>query len=328
MNGCIGVVTAVAAIPGADRIQSVTVICGRGGKWRGVASKALNVEDKCEVFLPDCLLPQTPRFEFMKTHGYRVKMMRFKGVASECLIMPLADETCGLEIGTSLDEIYGLQKYEKTLPMNNSEICGPFTDLISKTNEPNYQTVPEIVAAVFSTDWQATVKYDGSSLTVVQAEEGLRVFSRNYEIRKGNNWAWNIAQKYDMQKNIPPGNILQMEAIGPGIQKNPLGLESLEARVFNWKVWGADDVDVPTTYMLGETLFGIPCAEIHLIGSCRPTVPEPEELLSMANFKYANGRPAEGLVFRPFLPRKHGIPTRNELGERLSFKVINLNYER
>ena len=85
----IGKVIKINPIKGADRIESLEVVCGQGGKWMGTAQKGLHqVDDLVEVYLQDAILPQTDRFSFMDKYGYRVSMRKFKGVPSECLIMP------------------------------------------------------------------------------------------------------------------------------------------------------------------------------------------------------------------------------------------------
>ena len=94
----LGQVITIYPIPGADRIESLEVVCGNGGRWRGTAKKTeFAVGDLCEVYLQDALLPQTDRFAFLEQRGWRIRMMRLKGVPSECLIMPLTKDTQGLE---------------------------------------------------------------------------------------------------------------------------------------------------------------------------------------------------------------------------------------
>ena len=86
----VGQVITVYPIHGADRIESLEVVCGKGGRWRGTAKKSeFAVGELCEVYLQDALLPQTERYAFLEQRGWRVRMMRLRGVPSECLIMPL-----------------------------------------------------------------------------------------------------------------------------------------------------------------------------------------------------------------------------------------------
>ena len=62
----IGKVVDVIEIPGAEKIESLEVVCGPGGKWRGCAQKGeFKKDDLCTVFLQDSLLPQIEEFKFM-----------------------------------------------------------------------------------------------------------------------------------------------------------------------------------------------------------------------------------------------------------------------
>ena len=66
----IGQVTTIYPIPEADRIESLEVVCGQGGRWRGTAKKAeFAVGELCEVYLQDALLPQTERYAFLEPRG-------------------------------------------------------------------------------------------------------------------------------------------------------------------------------------------------------------------------------------------------------------------
>jgi len=71
----LGQVIHVYPIPDADRIESLEVVCGKGGRWRGTAKKAeFAVGELCEVYLQDALLPQTERYAFLEPRGWRVRM--------------------------------------------------------------------------------------------------------------------------------------------------------------------------------------------------------------------------------------------------------------
>jgi ATP-dependent RNA circularization protein (DNA/RNA ligase family) len=134
------------------------------------------------------------------------------------------------------------------------------------------------------------------------------------------NLFWKMYDKYikpifDAENHIA----IQAELVGPGIQKNRMGLADFDIRVFN----------VFDTF--NQQLFEFDkqlefCAKYNL-----PHVPvvwrgvfEPktiEELLEMAKGNYEGTKnPREGLVFRPVIPQK------TDKGERLSFKVINNDY--
>lgn len=322
----IGRVTQIDPIEGADRIESLEVVCGEGGRWRGTAQKGLHkVTDLVEVYLQDALLPRIERFAFMEKHDYRVKMKRFKGVPSECLIMPLKpffdDEGGHLPfVGAIIPDV---EKYEKPIPANlQGEVLGDFpTHLIPKTDEPNFQTVPHLVEALRGQPFYGTVKCDGTSVTFYEHEGHFGVCSRNLELKENkDNRLWQMAEKYNL-KNMIKGLALQGELVGPGIQGNPMGLK--EHCVFFFNIWVIDQ----RRYFNGEELlcwfYGRDLSMVPLLESVRSGSVfdySEDELRKLAQGNYVNGKPREGIVIRPMNEMKVN-------GERLSFKVINLDYK-
>ena len=170
----IGQVTTIYPIPSADFIESLEVVCGPGGRWRGTAKKGdLALGDRCEVYLQDALLPQSERFAFLESRHWRIRMVRLKGVPSECLLMPLTEATAGLEPGADITELAGVVKYEKPMSANlGGDIRGSFPAFIPKTDEPNFQRAPDLVAALQGRPFYATLKVDGSSGTVFWDGDG------------------------------------------------------------------------------------------------------------------------------------------------------------
>lgn len=330
-----GKVIETSPIDGADFIHSVTVVCGEGGKWRGVARKDINVGDTVVVFLQDAVLPpDDPRFEFMKSSGYRVKMRRFKGAPSECLVMP--NDSGVNTIGTDVTELYRVTKYEKVLPAGMSgDIVAPFpTHLCPMTDEVNYQTVPELVAMMDSDPFYVTQKVDGTSCTAwVDYDGKLHVCSRRYELKEFDahgktNVYWEVARKYDLGR-LPPNLFFQFEIAGPGIQKNPLGLK--EREMFLFSVYDGnnsrylpfvEDCDLCRKYSVPiitvdfwAKKYSLPMVKVCEVSNTGlGYIPSTESLTKMAEIKYPNGRDGEGIVIRA-------------LDSEWSFKVINLLYK-
>lgn len=308
----IGKVQSVAPIAGADFIQQVFVECGNHGTWSGVAGKDIEAGHLVTVLLQDAILPPSDRWAFMEKHNWRVRMARFKGVPSECLIVPGAPD---IPPGTDLTEALGVTKYEKPIPAAMSgDAIGPFPGIISKTDEPNFQAVPEMVARMAESSWYATEKADGTSCTVWNDADGMHVCSRNWELREftasgASNVYWRAARLYEMDK-IPVGFALQFEIVGPGVQGNPMGLNELQARAFSL-------YDIPRhcyapRHELQEIAadVGIPLARVVAEGD---SAHGPDELRKMAEIKYPNGKHGEGIVIRA-------------ADSSWSFKVINLLY--
>ena len=83
----IGKILEIWPIDGADFIESATVVCGEGGKWRGVVKKgAFKEGDICTVYLPDAIVCASEELMFLKDSGWRVRMRRFRGTPSEVVI--------------------------------------------------------------------------------------------------------------------------------------------------------------------------------------------------------------------------------------------------
>lgn len=317
MNGLVyvGKIIEVKEIPNANKIEAVTAVCGSGGKWSGVVQKnQFVVGDLCEVYLQDSLLPQIPKFSFMEKHKYRIKMSRFLGVPSEALIMPL---TIDGYVGYDITDLVGVIKYEKPMPAYiGGDIMGNFPSFIPKTDEPNFQRVPEMIQALQGQKYYATIKMDGSSGTMFNHDGRFGVCSRNYELKQTNNNAfWRIALKYEGL--LPSGYAVQFEVAGPGIQGNPIGLK--EVQMFAFNVY-----DIVDHKYLDFQMFRKFCYEYDI-----PMVPviswglrfdlNDDGLRNYAEQKYSNGKPAEGIVIRPLIEQRIN-------GDRLSFKVINLQY--
>ena len=312
----IGRIIETAAIEGADFIQQATVVCGQSGKWQGVVGKDIVIGDTVTVFLQDAILPPDPRWAFMEKHQWRVRMARFKGVPSECLIVPGAPD---MPPGTDMTAALGVTKHEKPIPTAmTGDAVGAFPSLIPKTDEPNFQTVPEFVERLARSDWYAAEKADGSSTTAWVDDEGeLHVASRNWELREfttsgaGNSY-WRAARKYGLER-MPIGLALQFEIVGPGIQGNPMGLKDLEARAFSlYDIWKHCYLPVARLREVCETAgLGMPVArEI----DCEKRAYTSEELRKLAEIRYPNGKHGEGIVIRA-----------ND--SSWSFKVINLLYK-
>lgn len=310
----VGIVSSVTPIAGADRIQQVHVHCGDAGDWSAVASVDIEPRDRVTVFLQDALLPAHERWAFMERHKWRVRMARFKGVPSECVIVAGAPPMLA---GTDLTEALGVTKYYKPLPDSLSgDAIGPFPSFIHKTDEANFQAVPETVARMDGAYWVATEKCDGSSCTVWNDEDGqMHVASRNLELTETNakgagNSYWRTARQYDMRQ-LPPGCALQYEVVGPGVQGNPMGLDKVEGRAFTLYDYRAHQRRDFSDLLTVCAAIGIPLARpvCSGLGSLNA-----DQLRKMAETTYPSGNPVEGIVIRPF-------------SGDWSFKVLNLHYK-
>lgn len=312
----IGVVTEAKPIEGADRIHQVIADCGEEGHWSGVVGKDVVEGDKVLVFLQDAILPEHERWAFMSKHKWRVRMARFKGVPSECVIVPTIELEKPLLPGSDLTELYGVTKYEKPVPAAIAgDVRGNFPSFIPKTDEENFQRVRNLEELMEGSDWLATVKYDGTSCTVWNDEGGMHVCSRNLELKEftesgASNVYWRAARKFQLER-LPQGVALQFEVCGPGIQGNPCGYDDLEIACFT-----LHDVNNRRREHFGSLVAICQNLELPLAGivaSGRGPLNE-EMIRSIADMaRYENDAQAEGVVFR-------------DIRSQWSFKSISLNY--
>jgi len=304
-----GVITHMEPIPGADLIQLATADCGSAGTWRGVVGKAIRPGEQVTVFLQDALLPPNEAWAFMERHKWRVRMARFKGVPSECVIVPRCADWVA-EPGTDLMDLLGVTKYEKPLPAALAGVAkGNFPAFIPKTDEPNFQRVRNL-QEIMAGDWYATEKADGTSCTVFTSDGQMRVCSRNLELTEGYSLYWRMARHYGLER-LQSDIALQFEIVGPGVQGNPMGLERNEIRVFT-----AHNIETGERWDFDFLLqfcqdYGLPMARLITMGS-GPL--DADALRKLAEIKYSNGRPGEGVVIR-------------DLASTGSLKVINLLYK-
>lgn len=317
----IGKIIELDPIEGADLILSATVVCGMGGKWKGVVRKEeFSVGDMCTVFLPDSLLPETDDFRFMEKHKWRVKMCRFRGVPSEVLIM---GKTGVLgHVGRDITETMAVKRYCKPVAVNLQGIAkGDFPSFIPKTDEHNYQSADgmESIMRLTRKPYYITEKADGSSTTAYRYKGNFGVCSRNYDLeRDESNGYWEIAIRHNLEETLPEGIALQWETCGPKIQGNPMGFPKVtglafsaynivEERYLNFKelVKLCEDLKFPMVNVLDE-------GDRFL----------PDGIEQLGEGTYANGKQREGVVVRSKKNCRGFCST-----IPISFKVINLNYE-
>jgi hypothetical protein len=272
------------------------------------------VDQPVLVFLPDAIVPQWESLAFMEKHKWRVRPMRLRGCPSEVLAIPCE----GIKIGVDYTEEYEVQKYEKELPAQlHGQARGNFPPFVPKTDEPNFQGVPEMLEALEGLEYYSTVKYDGSSQTVFNYDGRVGGCSRNLELNTGA--VWDLIRRYELETKLPEGLAVQWECVGPGIQKNPLKLKEIDCRVFTaydiveHRRMGYDQLVTVCTDL------ALPMAEVVDTGIW--VAKTDDELRDMARGKYTESQgEREGLVVRPKVPRRVGqMP--------LSFKIINLDYK-
>jgi hypothetical protein len=146
------------------------------------------------------------------------------------------------------------------------------------------------------------------------------VCSRNLElVRDENNGFWKIAAKYKLEERLPEGMAIQFEACGPKVQKNPMGLKEIDG--FAFSAWNIEE----RKYLEFHD-FSYFCEMLEM-KSCRVLetgkIFDPFCIPSVGEGLYENGKQREGVVIRS--QKNVASP---EADHPISFKVINLNYEK
>jgi RNA ligase (TIGR02306 family) len=275
----------------------------------------------------------------------RIKTMKLRGELSQGLLLPIShfgdvfgEAILGwgaLEEEDKLTEVMQVVKYEPAMPAclaGNAK--GSFPSFIPKTDQERVQNIKrEYEKCVASGElFEVTYKLDGSSFTAFAINEGddyeegfnprIGVCSRNLELKidenEGNafvqtlkNYSLDVKLHdylYEQERQIA----IQGEMVGPGIQKNFEGLESVQLYIYN-----IFDID-KQEYLLPNEARMI-CEELDLdyvpLFDSPMRLPETiEEVIAMADGESGlNGKYREGLVFK-------------SLERDFSFKVISNKY--
>ena len=329
-------------IAGADAIERVDIL-----GWSCVAKKdQFKIGDTvvfCEI---DSMIPKAPWSEFLWKKGdadktmIRLKTIKLRGQISQGLVLPLSvldgkkftsdvreNPVYEWHEGQDVTELLGIQKYEPPIPAQLAGLVkGTFPCFIPKTDETRVQAEPSVLDEIRGKMCVITEKADGSSGTIYLNRDEFGVCSRNLEFKDDeNNTFWKVAKKYNMPERMKAmlgkNLAVQGELVGPGIQKNHLGLKEHDLLLFN-----VYDIDTGK-YLNHEELIHVagnlmmPTVKVIYQGIFKPEWGIPE-LLEMAKGKYAGtDNHREGIVIRPLVEERSEL-----LKGRLSFKVINQEY--
>lgn len=302
-------ITSVTPIDGADAIEAVRI-----DGWQCVAKKGEFLPgDACVYFEIDSFLPASnPAFDFMAargkqkdaqgTEGYRLRTIKLRGTLSQGLALPLTAFFCDAPLppeGSDVSEMLGVTKWEPPIPAClGGEAKGAFPGWIRKTDQERIQNIPGVLAS--DLDYEASIKLDGSSMTVYHRDGDTGVCSRNLDLRETDgNTFWKVARRYGLPDKLSGiGNIaIQGELVGPGIQGNQEKLTTHNLYVFD--VWLIDEQRYATQterISIVEKL-GLPHVPIlHYKASAPASVDDALALADGPSLNPAVKR--EGLVFK------------------------------
>lgn len=328
-------VLAVEPIEGADAIEAVRI-----NGWRCVVKKgAFAVGDRGVFFEIDAVPPDLPAYRFLWTPkreepregsrpaSFRIRTMKLRGCLSQGLLLTLAEASLpgDLDDGDDVTERLGVTKYEPPLPTGSGDARAPFPGIVPKTDEQRVQSSPGVLDELRGLPWVATLKCDGTSATYLidPGDDTFHACSRNWSIVDGDNVYWAVARRHELEAKLRAkgGHLaVQGELCGPGIQKNPLGLKSVQLFVFS-----VYDLRAGRFLSDGETralAAELGLDAVPVVASGDDFAHDQASLLALAEGLYPGTRnQREGIVIRPrdevYSPTLNG---------RLSFKAISNRY--
>ena len=344
-------VISVEDCPNSDNLSIIKVL-----GWQIVGKRGEFTEGSlCVYFEIDAILKEgNPEFEFMRPRKFRVKTIKLRGALSQGLCFPLSilPKNKTYKEGQDVTEVLGVTKYEPPEVqlggggIKHGHTKRGFPKYVAKTDETRVQSRPGILGELDGVPCFISVKLDGTSLTAGIKDGEIDVCSRNLSIKDPNaitlwdriciflfprkkykhevpkNTYWDMVEKYNIRSILKKYDniVIQGEIAGPGIQGNKLGLSDVQLFVFN--VFSVNE----QRYYDYEDFINF-CKENNL-----QTVPiesenvdlsgvTMEKLLEMAEGKYPNGSPREGIVIRA-MKEKYC----HTLSGRFSFKVISNSF--
>jgi RNA ligase (TIGR02306 family) len=324
----------VKSIPDADSIETVGIL-----GWEVVTKKGeFQPNDLCVFFEIDSLLPEIPEFEFLRKScwndnlkKYRLKSVKLRKQLSQGLALPINvfPILSGLNIGTDVTEVLGIEKYEPPIPAQISGDAKRFTWPISKIDETRVQLDDEykFIERLTGKPYYISLKLDGTSSTFLidPKDETFHVCGRNFSYKESEHHKfWVLSRKYKIEQGLRDywnkGHriALQCECAGPGIQKNPLGLSDHDLFIFNV-------VNIDTNHKLclddsQNIVENLGLKFVPIVDKGSSFAYNKNDLLEMAKGKYkthfSSAKDSQD---------REGIVIRSMCGE-ISFKAINNDF--
>jgi RNA ligase (TIGR02306 family) len=146
--------------------------------------------------------------------------------------------------GADVTDLLDIEKYEPPIPAQIVGDARSFSWPISKTDETRVQSDDEygFIERLTGKPYYISLKLDGTSSTFLidPKDETYHVCGRNYSYKENDSHNfWMLSKKYNIEQGLrdfwEKGHrlALQGEVVGPGIQKNPLGLSHHDLYIFN-----------------------------------------------------------------------------------------------
>lgn len=309
----------------------VQVVVETPEEWQSICRVGdVEVGETVLVFLHDAIVPDDwPEFQYLVDFDYRVRTIRRCGYTSDCVVQRIPErfaEWTELAVGEDLTERLGVRKFSLPPPILEESLrqqC-PFPAFLPQTGELQVPHIRKQWVTELSKNTVVTLspslKYDGTSCTIYRYGGHFGVCSRNLELPEKEGCVyWRVAKQYDLVHTLPEGTAIQLEILGPKINKNRHKIaKDPEAYVF-----GAIDILKEQFYTVDElsgfvkNVLAMPL--VHVFDPIELPVEEldlntlrPIAQALVAEFPFV----AEGVVFR----RKQ--EERDFIRQKQSFKVL------
>lgn len=333
-------ITNIEPIPDYDRVELATVL-----GWSCIVKKDdFKVGDLVVYFEPDSQLYPHPIWDdFLYKRKYVIKTLKMCKTISQGLILPL-DIIVKLNPKAKykeiedfdLTDILNVTHYEKKNQSKSNKKSNPIfnylmkfklfrkaflffkskkkeaypTHLVSKTDENNIQSVPNILKKNIGERFYISEKLEGQNGNYI-LEPGFRknfiICSHNVRLSKKENSNWHtIAEQLNIEEILRNYYnkhkicvAIQGEIIGEGIQKNIYGIKGLDFYLFNVKDLTNNryfTLIEKINFCLETGLKLVPILDTNFEITVELT---PKKLLELANGKsYIADTPREGFVVR------------------------------
>lgn len=250
----------IRPIENADAIEAARV----DGWWCVVKKGEFKVNDlvlylEVDSWVPTEVAPfltkpgKTPK-EFNGIQGERLRTVRLRGQLSQGLVLKLSDiftdEVAFIDEGTDVSDTLGIQLWERPMPAElRGQTRGYFPSFLRKTDQERIQNIPEVLDD-HNTQYEVTIKYDGSSITVYAVDGRPGVCSRNLDLKlsaeNNHNTFVKVARETGLleavlcfQEETDRSIAVQAELMGPGIQGNRENFN--EYILFVFDIWDIDE---------------------------------------------------------------------------------------
>lgn len=181
------------------------------------------------------------------------------------------------------------------------------------------------ISSLAGKPYYISLKLDGTSSSFMVSEDEYHVCGRNYSYKKSDGHCfWRISERYGIESRIRDhasrtgqSLAIQGEVVGPGIQKNPLGLKYPDLFVFNVVDMDSGRLHVDAAIRVAAE-FGLNFVPVIERGESFSH--SQADLLELARGKYRDHFPSAG-----HSQHREGIVIRSLCG-RISFKAINNDF--